>query len=96
MDTQVAELQLASLIRPFPEVNDRYPMNPYISRVRQCLFSLQVVVVPGFLQKRLAGASAVLVNGTDLWEPPLEVLSQPTVATQPAFTGLRLVTNVPL
>ncbi|OWY97442.1 hypothetical protein PHMEG_00032018 [Phytophthora megakarya] len=36
----------------------------------------KVSVVSHFLAKRLATASAELVNGVDLWEPLLEVLGQ--------------------
>ncbi|KAE8960846.1 hypothetical protein PR001_g30243 [Phytophthora rubi] len=42
VDDQVADLLVASLIKHFPEVNERYPMSPYTSRMRMCLFPLQV------------------------------------------------------
>ncbi|KAE8956418.1 hypothetical protein PR001_g31742, partial [Phytophthora rubi] len=42
VDDQVADLLVASLIQHFPEVNERYPMSPYTSRMRMCFFPLQV------------------------------------------------------
>ncbi|KAE8909411.1 hypothetical protein PF003_g6764 [Phytophthora fragariae] len=42
VDDQVADLLVASLIQHFPEVNDGNPMSPYTSRMRMCLFPLQV------------------------------------------------------
>ncbi|KAE9000970.1 hypothetical protein PF011_g13954 [Phytophthora fragariae] len=42
VNDEVADLLVASLIQHFPEVNERYPMSPYTSRMRMCLFPLQV------------------------------------------------------
>lgn len=42
LDNAVVDLLTASLIQYFPQVNERYPMSPYCSRVRACMYALNI------------------------------------------------------
>jgi len=42
LDPRVTGVLVASLIQQFPEMNERYADSPYASRMRSCLFSLDI------------------------------------------------------
>ncbi|EGZ25782.1 hypothetical protein PHYSODRAFT_421492, partial [Phytophthora sojae] len=42
LNDRVADVLVAALIQRFPEILDRYPMCPYVTRMRQCLLALGI------------------------------------------------------
>jgi hypothetical protein len=68
LNTHVADLLVATLIRHFSELNDRYPMSPYVSRMRTCLVSLSISL-PEILSWSTALARRAIITESKATEP---------------------------
>jgi hypothetical protein len=77
LDTHVADVLVATLVRHFPAMNDSYPMSPYVSRMRTCFVSLSISL-PEILSWSTALARRAIITefkATELFSREMQLIN---------------------